>query len=129
MPKKIIIIDDRNDTVKRSVQITYKEIEAMAGIGLTQEQICTIKGIHANTFTIKKKNSKIIKGAIDSGKAKDLFRLLKKLRGLTDTTKETPEAVQLQAIKTLLNIIHGLNEKNTLEHVGELNVIIPDSIK
>lgn len=47
-----------------------KQIEALAGYGMTLKQIAAVMGMHAGTFHIKKSEDERIQQAIDAGKAK-----------------------------------------------------------
>ena len=108
------------DTRKKPTEVTIdlRDIEKMASIGLTQEEMAYIKGICPETFTRQKGNNEELSQAILIGKANAKAFLLNRMRSISN--REEIDSVTYNAIKYLLNTMHGINEKSGVELEGKI---------
>jgi len=123
--KKIIIIDKESKANPFEVVFDLKEIENMAALGLTQEQIAIIKGISPETISRNKKKYEQLSQAIKVGKLTDMKNLFSAVRILAfggpakydkDNNLLYPaRSPNLSALKYLLNVIHQINERTGLD--------------
>lgn len=55
---------------RRKIEIDVSQVEALAGRGLTEREICHVIGISQDTLTNRKKSSPCIADAINRGRSK-----------------------------------------------------------
>jgi transcriptional regulator with XRE-family HTH domain len=112
MAKKVLNIKDSRQRPSE-IEIDLKEIEAMARLNLTQEEIAEIKGIWPETLTRWKSKYEEINQAIIAGKIKGKAALLGEVRKIAFDGKR--DKTTLNALKYLLSVLHDVNEKKQIE--------------
>lgn len=103
----------RSDKIKISSK-DLKQIEAMAGLGFNQKQICAVLGISEDTLRRRiKEGNQTLSAVISKGKTEALSKVAKKAYTLAISGNTS-------MIKYFLNCQGGWNEKS------QLNEIQPD---
>jgi len=73
---------------RKPINLDHREIERLAGMGLSERQICATLGINPSTLT-RKKHQKSIKSALEKGRASALALVSSKLFDNALEGKET----------------------------------------
>lgn len=90
---------------------TLEQVEHLAKLGLTQDEIAHTIGIGATTFYYKKIDYPELDAAVKRGKA----------AGIQIASTQLLEMVQIgniEAIKTFLKLCHGRSERTETQHSG-----------
>jgi len=94
------------------MEIDIQEVEALAGLGFSEEEIAISLGISQDTIDRRKKENADIADAIKRGKAKAKRKVTSKLM-------EKIEAGDLGAIIWYEKTRLGFSDKQTVEHTGK----------
>ena len=129
MSRKKLNINN-NTKEKNVVDIDLSQIENMAAIGLSQEEIAIVLGIKPETLTRLKHREDEINQAIIRGKAIDKKVLLDRIKTISEfgeVADKRSDDVRFRASKYLRNVLHSVNEKQEVKHEG-IQVIIPQAV-
>ena len=103
---------------KPSIKIDYKVVEASAYLGNSLDEIALIVGISPSQLDVRKKSDPELNKAWKAGKARRKNELVKNIHKLSTQSKS--DEVRFKSSKYELNVFHGVSEKNTTEHTGEI---------
>ena len=100
---------------RKKIEIDIQEVEALAGLGFSEEEIAISLGISQDTIDRRKKENADIADAIKRGKAKAKKKVTGKLM-------EKIEAGDLGAIIWYEKTRLGFSDKVVSEHEGEIKI-------
>jgi hypothetical protein len=102
---------------RKPIPLDLKQVEAFAGLGLTEKQICECLGIGIETLRRRRNGSKDFAEALKKGKALGIAHVTNKLLANINDQKEA-------SIMFWLKCNAGWKETQILEHSGKVTLIL-----